>query len=132
QKVLGMCLEEKDSYCCFGSPLGRIIQEQARMQGVLGRPWGDPEKPDCGGLAVDDMEKIDWSKMDLSEWVGILTAAHKLPSSSTDAQSMYSKATSTSSPFPVATKEDVNSRVTTQFKNQTIEQTRQKLQQQLQ
>jgi conjugal transfer mating pair stabilization protein TraN len=132
QKVLGMCLEEKDSYCCFGSPLGRIIQEQARLQAVLGRPWGEPEKPDCGGLAVDDMERIDWPQVDLSEWVGILTAAHKLPSSSSDAQSMYSKATATSSPFPVASKPDVNDRVKTQFQNQTVEQARQKLQQQLQ
>jgi conjugal transfer mating pair stabilization protein TraN len=132
QKILGICLEERDSYCCFQSPLGRIIQEQARLQGILGRPWGEPEHPDCGGLAVSDMQKLDWSKMDLSEWVAILTAAHKLPSSSTDAAAMYTRSATTSSPFPVANPTDVNSRITTQFQNQTIEQTRQQLQNQLQ
>lgn len=132
QKVLGICLEERDSYCCFQSPLGRIIQEQARLQGILGRPWGEPETPDCGGLSVSDMQKLDWSKMDLSEWVAILTAAHKLPSSSTAAATMYTRSATTSSPFPVANPTDVNSRINTQFQNQTIEQTRQQLQNQLQ
>ena len=32
-KVLGMCVKKIRSYCCFSSPLSRIIQEQLRKQG---------------------------------------------------------------------------------------------------
>lgn len=71
------CIEKRESYCCFNSPLGRIIQEQARPQ--LGTPFGDPENPDCSGLKVDDLGKLDWSKIDISEWVGIMNLTGHYP-----------------------------------------------------
>ncbi|RNF58575.1 hypothetical protein EFK68_04210 [Pseudomonas aeruginosa] len=37
------CVEKREAYCCFNSPLGRIIQEQARPQ--LGQEWGEAENP---------------------------------------------------------------------------------------
>jgi conjugal transfer mating pair stabilization protein TraN len=52
-------------YCCFPSKLSRIFQEEAREQ--LGLNWGDPEKPNCRGLLPEEIAKVDFSQLDLSE-----------------------------------------------------------------
>lgn len=69
-KVLGQCTELEYSYCCFNSPLSRIVNTQAKPQ--LGLSMGSAESPDCSGIPVSDLDKIDWSKIDLSEWTGLL------------------------------------------------------------
>ena len=53
------------SYCCFNSPLARIIQEQGRAQLNIG--WGDKKNPDCRALTLSEIQKIDFSKIDFSE-----------------------------------------------------------------
>ena len=67
---LGVCIERQESYCCFDSPLARIMQEQAR--GQLGVGWGSAKSPQCEGLTVAQLNAVDWSKVDLSEWVALL------------------------------------------------------------
>ena len=47
--VLGVCIERRRSYCCFTTPLARILNEQARPQ--LGRGWGSAKHPDCAGAS---------------------------------------------------------------------------------
>lgn len=84
-KVLGVCIMKKRSYCCFSSPLGRILNEQVKAQTetvtlsdgttkqvpkVAG--WGSAKEPNCEGIYVEDMDKIDWDAIDLSEWTHIL------------------------------------------------------------
>ncbi len=59
------CIEKKTTFCCFGTKLSRLIQEQGRAQ--LGIGWGDVEDPNCRGLTADELSRIDMSKMDLSE-----------------------------------------------------------------
>lgn len=76
-KVLGVCIEKKDSYCCFNSPLSRILQEQIRDQ--LDIPWGEPKEAECRGLTVDELRSTDFSKVDLSEWMGLLSENGILP-----------------------------------------------------
>ena len=59
------CIEKKTTFCCFGTKLSRLIQEQGRRQ--LGISWGEPESPECRGLTADELSRIDMAKMDLSE-----------------------------------------------------------------
>lgn len=66
-KVLGVCIQKKKTYCCFSSPLGRIIQEGGRSQ--LGIAWGEPKSPNCRGFTPEEFQKIDFSKIDFSEWI---------------------------------------------------------------
>jgi conjugal transfer mating pair stabilization protein TraN len=75
--VLGVCIERRESHCCFASPLSRILQQQMRPQ--LGRGWGTPRQPDCSGLTIAEMGSIDWQRVDLSEWVAILASEGMLP-----------------------------------------------------
>jgi conjugal transfer mating pair stabilization protein TraN len=72
-----LCIEKRESYCCFNSPLARIINVQAKQQ--LGGKRDDPENPDCSGLTISDLSRIDWSRIDLKEWLDILTITHHFP-----------------------------------------------------
>ncbi len=59
------CIEKKTTFCCFGTKLSRLLQEQGRAQ--LGIGWGDVESPNCRGLSADELSRLDMSKMNLSE-----------------------------------------------------------------
>lgn len=72
QKITGICLEHKKSYCCFDSMLSRIIQEQGRAQ--IGLSFGDPDSADCSGLTADELQRIDFSRIDFSEYYQSLEA----------------------------------------------------------
>ncbi len=61
------CAQMKKTYCCFNSPLAKIIHEQGRPQ--LGIEWGTPRYPNCRGFTAEEFQKLDFSKMDLSEWI---------------------------------------------------------------
>lgn len=76
-EVLGACIEKRESYCCYNSPLSRIISEQIRPQ--IARPFGSSENPDCGGIPIADVATIDWSLVDLGEWTGMLSQYNLLP-----------------------------------------------------
>ena len=55
---------KKYSYCCFPSKLVKIIQIQGKAQ--LGKGFGSPKNPDCGGLTVEELQAIDFSKINFS------------------------------------------------------------------
>lgn len=98
-KTLGVCTKNVGSYCCFNSKLARIINEQGRAQ--LGMGWGDPAGPDCSGFTVAQIQALDFSKIDLSEFIadvvvksktnahGKARAAATIPSASTTLNSKY-------------------------------------------
>lgn len=54
-------------YCCFPTKLARILQEEGRKQ--LGIVWGEPKKPLCQGLSFQQLTSMDFSQMDLSEFI---------------------------------------------------------------
>lgn len=65
KKSLGVCIEKKTVFCCFGSKLMRILHEQGRPQ--AGLQWGAPESPQCRGFTVEELSRIDFSHLNLSE-----------------------------------------------------------------
>ena len=71
------CIESRRSYCCYASPISRILQEQIRPQ--LGLSFGDAEDPNCSGLSFTALKQVDWSKVDLDEWVALLADNGQLP-----------------------------------------------------
>lgn len=60
-----ICVQKSKGHCCFNSKLGRILQEQGRAQLNIG--WGSGENPQCRGFTPEEFQKLDFSKMDLSE-----------------------------------------------------------------
>jgi len=93
-----ICVQKKKSYCCFGSKLSRIIQEQGRSQ--LGIGWGSPESPQCRGFTPEEFQKIDFSKVDFGEFIGDLvgdvnekidSSVQKIESATQGIQEYYNK-----------------------------------------
>lgn len=78
-RVLGVCVKRKESYCVFSSPLSRIFNEQARNQ--LGISWGTAKSPNCQGITVEQFQSLDMDKVDLSEWTGILLSSGMIDTS---------------------------------------------------
>lgn len=61
----GSCKQTTKTYCCFNSKISRVIVEQGRAQ--LGINWGEATSPQCRGFTTDELQKMRFDKMDLSE-----------------------------------------------------------------
>jgi len=83
-KVLGVCVQKKKTFCCFSSPLARIIQEQGRRQ--LGISWGSPKHPNCRGFTPEEFQRIDFSRIDFSEWINYEVQQNIVPNINTNLQ----------------------------------------------
>lgn len=77
EKVLGVCVTSKKTYCCFESELSRILQEQGRPQ--IGKKWDSAKTEQCKGFSLDEFAQLDLSVMDFSEVYAKFLDAAKLP-----------------------------------------------------
>ena len=64
-KLAGVCTRKKRSSCCFPSKLSRIVHEQGRPQ--LGIGWGEAKSPDCRGFTPEELARLDFDRLNLSE-----------------------------------------------------------------
>ena len=76
--VLGVCLEKKRGYCQFDSKLARIVQEQGRRD-QLGISFGKGKSPDCRGITVDELQRLDFGVMNFSDFYSDLDAGSEIP-----------------------------------------------------
>lgn len=60
-------LQTTHVYCCFPTKLSRIVQEEGRKQ--LGLSFGTAKKPKCQGLSLEELGRIDFEKIDFTEFV---------------------------------------------------------------
>lgn len=60
-----VCITKKYSYCCFGNKFSKIMANASRQQGL--QTWGSSENTNCNGIAITDLNKLDFSKIDFSE-----------------------------------------------------------------
>lgn len=67
-KFIG-CVQKAKSFCCFNSKLARIIQEQGRPQLTTINGFGTPTEPNCRGFTPEEFQRIDFSRIDLTEYV---------------------------------------------------------------
>ena len=73
------CIENTTGKCCFNSKLARIINEQGRQQ--FGKGWGSAEGPDCSGFSIAQLQSMDFSRMNLTEFYASIVP--KLPNVNT-------------------------------------------------
>ena len=66
KKTAGVTTVIKHHFCCFSNILEKIIQVQGRAQ--LGISFGSGGSPDCRGLTLEELERIDFSLIDFSEF----------------------------------------------------------------
>jgi conjugal transfer mating pair stabilization protein TraN len=91
------CIEKRDAYCCYNSPLSRIVMEGAAPQ--LGLTLGDPQTPDCHGLTLAQVAQLDWSQIDLQQWYGIIAANGLVPATPEEFEAKYSLDNVTRNPY---------------------------------
>ncbi len=72
RRRFGVCQRRTRSYCCFNSILARILNEQGRPQ--LGKAWGDARNPDCSGFTVEQIQSLDFSRIDFTEFYETIQA----------------------------------------------------------
>ena len=78
QKVLGVCLQKKRSYCQFDSKLAQIVQQQGRAW-QLGIGFGAAKSPDCRGITVDELQRINFDQLDFANFYEDLMKNQKVP-----------------------------------------------------
>ena len=72
RRIFGICRRRDRAWCVFTSELGRILHEQARPQ--LGIGWSH-----CNGFTVGQIERIDFDRVDLSEFTDTLLDTSRPP-----------------------------------------------------
>ena len=70
-------MTRKQSYCCFDNTLAAIVQMQGRDQ--LRLSYGSAEAPDCRGLRIEELQRIDFGQLDFSNFTGDLYDQTTLP-----------------------------------------------------
>jgi len=69
------CVQKAKTYCCYNSILARIIQEQGRPQLKTFNGWGTPQSPECRGFTPEEFQNLDFSKINLDEYVQTMVHA---------------------------------------------------------
>jgi len=87
KKVLGVCLEKKRGYCEFDSKLAQIVQQQGRSW-QLGIGFGSGKSPDCRGITPEELQKIDFSKVDFSAFYDDLNSGSDIPADNNQMEKM--------------------------------------------
>lgn len=82
KKALGVCYQKRESYCCFNSRLARLIAVGGRAQ--LGKSFGSPKSPDCGGLRPDELQLVDFSLIDFTSVLADVKIPTKTPAYAQD------------------------------------------------
>jgi conjugal transfer mating pair stabilization protein TraN len=73
---MNYCMETKDTYCCYNSPLSRIIMQSLRPQ--LGG-FGSAENPRCEGIPLNQLETVDWDQVDWQPFINLMASAGQIP-----------------------------------------------------
>ena len=66
KKTAGITTVIKHHFCCFSNILEKIVQVQGRAQ--LGLNFGSGGNSDCRGLTLEELERINFSLIDFTEF----------------------------------------------------------------
>lgn len=84
-EVLGICVEQRKSFCCYNSMLAALIMASVRgVQNIGGGFFAngtrDAEDPNCEGLTLAELVLVNFSIIDLSPWLNRMREAGIFPS----------------------------------------------------
>lgn len=67
KRKMGVKTVVKHRFCCFSNMLDKVVQVEARKQ--LGMNFGSGSSPNCRGLTLDEIQRVDFSRMDFTEFI---------------------------------------------------------------
>lgn len=76
-RVLGICVIKKDRYCCFNSPVTRVLREDLDRRGVS--DLGTARHPKCEGITFEQMQQVSQDSADTDEIVGRMYEGEFMP-----------------------------------------------------
>lgn len=71
-RVLGICIDRRDRYCCFNSPMTRMLREQLADQNPNLFGFGTPSHPKCDGIDIQAVGQVGLSEENMSELEGLM------------------------------------------------------------
>lgn len=71
---INVCIQHKETYCCYNSKLSRMINEAARLQLPSMGGWGGPTNPSCKGLTITQFQSMDLAAVDFTEFYADIQA----------------------------------------------------------
>ena len=77
-KILGVCVEHRKTYCIFPSKLALDVQLGGRS-GQLGIGFGNGKNTNCTGISPSQMQQINFSKIDFSNVVADVEKQKSIP-----------------------------------------------------
>lgn len=90
KKNIGVHTVTKHKFCCFKNILDKVVQVEGRKQ--LGKNFGSGYAPDCRGLSLEEIQRIDWERVDFGEFIEDLKVKfgkkYKEPSSGSIAETI--------------------------------------------
>lgn len=78
RRVFGVCLQTREAYCCYSSPMSRLLRAHADGGTIQ---HGDPRRPNCAGISLERMASIDWDALDVTPLVSNMQQGGAFPSS---------------------------------------------------
>ncbi|MBN6739633.1 conjugal transfer protein TraN [Acidithiobacillus sp. MC6.1] len=67
------CLMHKTTFCCYQSPLAMIIASQIQEgQPNVAGGYGAAQNPNCAGFTPQQLATVNWSEINLSQWLALL------------------------------------------------------------
>lgn len=65
-KFLGLCVIKRTAFCCYDSIVGKLLNQEAKQQ--LHKNNGTSEHPQCDGLSLEEIHKVDFNKTNFTEF----------------------------------------------------------------
>lgn len=62
-----VCVQKKETYCCFQTPLAKIVMQAAHQQ--LGISWGSAKSPNCRGITPEEFSRLNLDQVDFTAWI---------------------------------------------------------------
>ncbi len=83
------CQMTATTFCCYPSPLVNIIMSQIQdAQPQIAGGYGSPKNPNCGGLTIPELAQVNWSKVNLSQWLAMLQSSGLIQTTNSSAAAM--------------------------------------------
>jgi hypothetical protein len=74
------CVAYTEKHCVYENMLGKLIQEGIRGDAhQLGLAFGTYSDPDCTGISIEQLQQLDWSKVDMEPWIHFLLSNDIIP-----------------------------------------------------
>lgn len=75
--IFGVCIDKRQRHCCFNSPMTKMMRQQ--LNDLMGITLGTAKNPQCDGITIDQLQRLDFNRMDTTDLEGRMVDAGAVP-----------------------------------------------------